>query len=324
MKWQEFESLVARVITAILDSGAEVKLNDEIPDPDNPEQLRQIDITIRREDKLTHVECRNHKSPQDVKWIEELVGRKFSLEADAMIAVSSSGFTKGAIKKAEKYGIFLHTLTESSVLVAESWGSSSIVKIGYYGFHALNFQLVFQELPNCSLLELMTELKNNQEIINAIFNPLKYELTSRFNSLKFPYPLNVKGMEAHNTYLLGKEVKEVNLLAEVYFWKEQVSLPCVRNFSSVTTELRNLAYIESTEEKAIEIIKSERQVYLEMDITKSLKLEANKMFSGIITFDFKQKTEIPKFKVIGEADHLIELYDVGLSACDLKGNHLTF
>jgi hypothetical protein len=38
------------------------------------------------------VECRQHQSPQDVQWIEELIGRRVSLPADSAIAVSSSGF----------------------------------------------------------------------------------------------------------------------------------------------------------------------------------------------------------------------------------------
>jgi len=65
--------------------------------PDNPSQPRQIDITIKRDGKLTLVECRHHRSRQNVKWIEEMMGRRVSLEADCAIAVSSSGFTSGAL-----------------------------------------------------------------------------------------------------------------------------------------------------------------------------------------------------------------------------------
>ena len=45
------------------------------------------------------------KKKQDVKWIEELIGRKQSLRADSVIAVSSAGFTDGAILKAKAFGI---------------------------------------------------------------------------------------------------------------------------------------------------------------------------------------------------------------------------
>src|SRR5690348_7606553 len=104
------EQQVERIKQLLEPDGSTIVWNDKIPDPDNPKQLRQIDVSIRRDGKLTHVECRLHADPQDVGWIEELIGRRVSLEADAMIAVSSSGFTEGAILKANKHGIMLRNL----------------------------------------------------------------------------------------------------------------------------------------------------------------------------------------------------------------------
>ena len=65
---------------------------------------------IKRAGLLTLVECRRHKSRQDVQWIEELIGRRTSLDAHAVIGVSSSGFTAGALAKASKHGIILRDL----------------------------------------------------------------------------------------------------------------------------------------------------------------------------------------------------------------------
>src|SRR5206468_1211682 len=97
---EKFEQQISRIHQLIEQAGSEVTWNDDLPDPDNPSQPRQIDVTIRRDGKLTLVECRIHRERQDVKWIEELIGRRVSLHADAVIAVSFSGFTKGAILKA--------------------------------------------------------------------------------------------------------------------------------------------------------------------------------------------------------------------------------
>ena len=58
--------------------GSTVTWNDHIPDPDNPSRPRQIDVSIRRDGSLTLVECRIHKDPQDVTWVEELMGRRTS------------------------------------------------------------------------------------------------------------------------------------------------------------------------------------------------------------------------------------------------------
>jgi hypothetical protein len=81
-----FEQQIHRIYELLQGSGAQVTWNDHIPDPDNPSQSRQIDVTTRRDTTLTLVECRERGSPQDVTWIEELIGRRPSLGGDAVIA----------------------------------------------------------------------------------------------------------------------------------------------------------------------------------------------------------------------------------------------
>lgn len=85
-----FEQEIHRLHELVERSGAEVTWNDYIPDPDNPSQPRQIDITVRRDGALTIVECRLQKNRQSVKWIEELIGRRSSLRAASAIAVLSA------------------------------------------------------------------------------------------------------------------------------------------------------------------------------------------------------------------------------------------
>ena len=88
----KFEQQIARIYSLIEQDGSEVTWNDKIPDPDRPAQLRQIDVSVRRDGALTLIECRFHKHVQDVNWIEELIGGRSSLAADTVIAVSVSGF----------------------------------------------------------------------------------------------------------------------------------------------------------------------------------------------------------------------------------------
>jgi Restriction endonuclease len=94
----KFEQEISRIHELLEGDDAEVTWNDRIIDPDNPERLRQIDITVKKQRRLTIVECRIHKNRQDVKWIEEMIGRRESLRADNAIAVSAAGFTKGAVE----------------------------------------------------------------------------------------------------------------------------------------------------------------------------------------------------------------------------------
>jgi Restriction endonuclease len=139
-----FEQEVERIHRLLEDEGAQVTWDEHLPDPDNPGQLRQIDVTIRRDGKLTLVECRIHQSPQDVTWIEELIGRRLSLKADAVIAVSNCGFTKGARLKAERFGVILRefrTLTEDEV---RNWGRATEISLSYYIFPTLSLRVLFR------------------------------------------------------------------------------------------------------------------------------------------------------------------------------------
>jgi hypothetical protein len=137
------ERQVERIERLIAQEGSEVTWNDRIPDPDNPRQRRQIDITIRRDGRLTIVECRMEKSPQDVTWIEQLMGRRLSLRADSVIAVSASKFTKGAIRKADANGIILRNLATLSAHEIRDWGKACEVSLVYYEFKNTRLGLPF-------------------------------------------------------------------------------------------------------------------------------------------------------------------------------------
>lgn len=318
---KEFEQIVSRIISIMVKSGDEVVWNDKIPDPDNSKQMRQIDISINHGGLKSHIECRHHSAPQDVKWIEELMGRKLSLDAFAMIAVSSSGFTEGAIKKAEKHGIFLHTLTEYSPEIADIWGSQSKFEVGYYGFHPLNIHLVFDELPKASLQEVVNAFKVKNDFIDTIFNQLKYGINENEEITTFPYDLQVEGCTGHMA-LLDRNIEKVKIKATTYFFKELVELPSLMTFSQSSHDYQDLARVERSDVDNSEIIFAGSRVKIQIDITKILNVESNKVFSGHIGLGQLQKTQIPEIKCIGSADHEISLYDVGLSVSDLSGNTL--
>lgn len=135
---REFEHQIERIHRLLEDQGSAITWNDRIPHPENPSQPRQIDVTIRRDGSLTLVECRLHKEPQDVRWIEELMGRRTSLAADAVIAVSASGFTKTAQEKANRYGIILRDFADLSQEEIRNWGRKWKLTVNYCEFSAVN------------------------------------------------------------------------------------------------------------------------------------------------------------------------------------------
>lgn len=138
---EEFELMVTRIHEVLEGENAQVEWNERIPDPDNPTQNRQIDVTIRKGNLFNIVECRLHKQKQDVKWIEELIGRGLSLEADSVTAVSSSGFTLGAIKKARKFGVILNDLVDISDEYILQWSRSIDITLLFYRYESFKVKL---------------------------------------------------------------------------------------------------------------------------------------------------------------------------------------
>lgn len=201
---QEFEQKIHRIYELLADSGAEVTWNDHIPDPDNRIQTRQIDVTINRNGKLTLVECRQHKSRQDVQWIEELIGRRVSLGAQSVIAVSSSGFTAGALAKARGHGIVCRDLQELTDKEIESWGQQIALTLFFYQYSDLEVELLFNRdsIPRIASEVARAQLKGHpcvQSLFNAaaqklgdlnlvandaLDRPVKFDLSLQFDGFR--------------------------------------------------------------------------------------------------------------------------------------------
>lgn len=139
-----FEALVERIIVLSRDGAENVRRDDHVKDPDNPRSSRQVDISFDKHGKKVFVECRKHATPQDVKWVEELIGRKISLRPDQMIGVSSSGFTKLAKIKAEAHGIILREVGELRDEEILSWGTFVVAEVFFVKYQNLTVSLDFK------------------------------------------------------------------------------------------------------------------------------------------------------------------------------------
>lgn len=102
---------------------------------------REVDVLIKGEVNGHPVqialECRDHKAQQSVKWIDELIGKYRDTPVDKIIAVSKSGFTKSAIKKASQNRIEALSFTEA---LDTNWPQHFIK--GYIKFIALQHALL--------------------------------------------------------------------------------------------------------------------------------------------------------------------------------------
>ena len=225
-----FERQICRIKELLERSSDNVTWDDYVPDPDNPSQLRQIDVTVRRGSKLTIVECRLSKRRQDVKWVEELIGRRQSLQAEAIIAVASAGFTVGAQKKAIRHGVLLRDLRDLREEEITGWSSRVSLVLYYYQYSevTLFIRVSPQAFSTRNPTEVVPELESCG-VVQAAFNaaaqqlePLKLLATEEKRIFSF----GVRIRPEKDIRLSGESILEVGLEGKVCLVMRPVS--CAR------------------------------------------------------------------------------------------------
>jgi hypothetical protein len=284
-----FEIMVSQITTLLQGDTAEVTWNERVVDPDNPSQQRQIDVLVRKDDLISLIECRLHKPPQDVKWIEELIGRQVSLRAHAIIAVSSSGFTKGAIAKAKQFRINLRKIDELSSNEILTWCKPVKFSLFYWRFIDLKLDLFFDsnELEGLNKLTILDELKKHPYLHNL--------LTTHFN-LKDNSGLTLReklGKKIHyqadlaieEFILSGKSVKKVHIDCLVVLEELPLSIPQVLLYRDPSS-IEQGTYIQNFNLGETRIIHNENNISINLDISK-LKLPPSSlfMFAGISSIE---------------------------------------
>lgn len=131
-KWRELELLVKKIEKTLSPETAILQSPDHLVDKITGEE-REVDISIRysvgSSDILIVIECRDRSTAQDVRWIEEIKTKHNDLGASKVIAVSRTGFTKQAIKKAQSHNIELRTFDEINEKVIRTWNDSLIIEV---------------------------------------------------------------------------------------------------------------------------------------------------------------------------------------------------
>ncbi|MDA9467578.1 hypothetical protein XH87_23835 [Bradyrhizobium sp. CCBAU 53415] len=289
-----FERQVERIHQLLERSPSKVVWNDKIPDPDNPDQPRQIDISIDRDGERVHVECRIHSSPQDVKWIEELIGRRASLRIDVMIAVSSSGFTDGAQKKAAAFDIKLRTLsklTDNEVLLwvdpAKAW-------------------LVFYEFADCQLLiemdcaALPEPIALTKEDGTAVeWRPLFETIMKMLDdSPELDHEERAFGLDIQSAPILvgGQKPSGMTFRARTRRLKKSVRLTSILQYADPHSKDGTSVYVQKHADDTVEIIRSADQAALVSDST-SAAVPPNSLFHSVL-LDFIEPTSVNWVKVV--------------------------
>jgi hypothetical protein len=161
--------LIIQAIERLLAGVAvEIQSPEFIRDRDT-ESLREIDVAIRGKvgssEVLGIVECRDRQGKQDVRWIEEIESKRISVQANFAVAVSRSGFTNGAIKKASALGMNLRTLEDLAVEDFSDWFDCQDYRFVLERFDNLRISLLPAEGTQPDELPDFSNLKEGDPIL---------------------------------------------------------------------------------------------------------------------------------------------------------------
>ena len=307
---EKFEQQIKRVHELLEQPGSEITWNDHLPDPDNPSQPRQIDVTIRRDGKLTLIECRIHNDRQDVQWIEELIGRRLGLRADAVIAVSASGFTKGAILKAKSFGIILRdfsTLTREEI---SAWGHLTHVSLTFHEFR--NVQLTFRFSPDhfdgLTVDQVEESLLAAQDQLYGVFD-LVAKLAEQANpptgmACVLDAELGKEGLRVAN-----RPVERIEVHASVLRREVAVRIPSVVAYDAPSVQgVDRQAFVEKVDLGDFEIASSANDVIALVDLSAVEAPICAKLYS--VNLEFDRVVRMRGLEIITPPKFRIELRDV--------------
>jgi Restriction endonuclease len=269
-----FERQVSRIHELLERSGCCVTWNDHIPDPDNPKQVRQIDVTIRRGEVFTVIECRLSRKRQNVKWIEELMGRRQSLGAQAIIGVASAGFTMGAQRKADRFGVVLRdlrTLTDNEVA---EWGQQVSLTLYYYQYSHVTLSIGFspKSIQNVDVNELSTELRSHR-LVQAAFTAAATLLGERNLFARQDTTLHRFGVRLQPDNASGRvcdeQVLELSLEGSVRLVGRPLSSPTtVRYGPPVQPSVKRCVTVQQFDFGETSIVHDAERIAIEIDLSR--------------------------------------------------------
>jgi hypothetical protein len=113
----EFQNLVEYIYSRVTPIGGKVTECAELVE-DGSSTKREIDILIEYKiagiELKIAVECRDRSRDETVEWIDALVGKYSRLRVNKIVAVSSSGFSGEAERKAHAHNIDTITAEEAA------------------------------------------------------------------------------------------------------------------------------------------------------------------------------------------------------------------
>ena len=117
----QFQKIVTYNATQLAPLGATVRESVLLEEATAPGVLREVDTLIEVGAGITRVvvavEARDRLRKDDIQWVDQIIGKYQRLPVDRVLAVSKSGFSAAAKKKAQEARINL--LSPNDVLTTD-------------------------------------------------------------------------------------------------------------------------------------------------------------------------------------------------------------
>ncbi len=281
MSPKEFERQIGKLMSVLEGQDAKVHWDAKIPDPDNPSQERQVDVLIERDGLRTLVECRHRRNPQNVMWIEELLGRKVSLRANTVIAVSSSGFTRGACKKAQALGVILREFGSLTPTEIAAWGKGTQVFLLYLRLGRVDLNMVtpFSMVrPVTRAARLIKKGNGEPWPVESLFNNMAEQL----RDVDTPKGVARAQMFTKDCHVGGIKVDEILLQGEFERLRIPLFLPVVHVYGSPDEDsLRKMVSIEKVADTDFEIFRAPGEAFVVLDLSVAEPIK-NAFFQAVV------------------------------------------
>lgn len=208
-KGRALEELIARLEAAASGGQAEV-MSPEFFVGRESGVKREVDVTVRSTVGSTTVlvmfECRDRTSTNDVRWIDEIAGKRDDIGADVAVAVAAGGgFSEGAKRAAAARRIDLRTVDEITVEDVVSWCKLTSLRVELFEARSHNIEAtLFADTPP---IELSTPSTEAPEAVDV---PLDQPIFTLWDARNVPLPEDPLWVPAYEIHELGLQAYRDN------------------------------------------------------------------------------------------------------------------
>jgi hypothetical protein len=235
-----------------------------------------------------------------VTWVEELIGRRLSLRANAVVAVSSSGFTQGAWRKAEALGVILREFGNLTPEEIATWGKGTQVFLQYVRIGRVDLNLVVPVSLVHRVASSVLEFKKGDGDpwpIGELFKGFAEHL----REIDRPHGVARLQIFTNDLYFLGRKIEEIVIQGQFERLEIPLLLPAVQVYGSPneTPRKREVA-IEKIVDTDMEIIRTPKGAFLIFDLSVVEPID-NAYFQSVL-FHNRDDLLILGFGVVGKRE----------------------